>query len=133
MKDAARILVIEDDAASLQLATYLLDSAGYGTVAAVDGVTGLALARRGGLDLILCDLQLPGLNGFEVFASLPRPPDPAAVPVVAFTAFSMPVDRERVLAAGFAGYLTKPIDPERFVATVETFLPPSRRAPRQRR
>lgn len=128
MKDPARILVIEDDLPSLQLVTYLLDGAGYATVAAEDGATGLERARRGAFDLVLCDLQLPGLNGFEVLEALAATPDPAAVPVVALTAFSMPSDRVRVLEAGFAGYLTKPIDPENFVAQVEVFLKPGRRA-----
>ncbi len=128
MKDAAIILVIEDGTSSLRLVTYLLDSAGYATMAATDGVSGLALALRGGIDLVLCDLRLPGLNGFEVLDALPRPPDPAAVPVVALTGSSLPVDRTRVLEAGFAGYIAKPIDPTRFVSQVEAFIRPERRA-----
>lgn len=130
MSTVATVLVIEDDAPSLELAVYLLEGAGYATVSARDGPDGLAAALRGGFDLVLCDLQLPGLNGFEVFARLPRPPDPAAVPVVALTAFSMPGDRERVVEAGFTGYLTKPIEPELFVSQVEQYLRPDRLAAR---
>ena len=73
--------------------------------------------------LILLDIQLRGPSGFDVLRSLRAQPTLASVPVVAVTAFAMVGDRERILAAGFDGYLTKPIEPETFVADVERFLP----------
>lgn len=122
----ARILVIEDNAANLELVRYLLSHRGYGVLLACDGPEGVAVALRERPDLILCDLQMPGYDGYRVLREL-RNQLPAAI--VALTAFSMPHDRQNVLTAGFDGYLSKPIDPEQFVAEVEGFLPPAVRLP----
>jgi len=118
----ARILVIEDNAVNLALVEYLLRHAGHQVVAAVTGEAGLALAVAEPPALVLCDLQLPGLDGYGVLAALRAQAVTAAVPVVALTAFSMPDDRERVRTAGFDGYLTKPIEPEQFIGQVAAFL-----------
>ena len=123
----ARILVIEDNAANLELVRYLLDYNGYTVLAARDGAQGVALARQEHPDLIVCDLQMPVLDGYEVLAQLRRDPDTAGAVVVAVTAFSMPNDRHKVMTAGFDGYLSKPIEPENFVAEIESFLPPGLR------
>lgn len=124
-----RILLIEDNPANLDLMSYLLGAFGYGVVTAADGPAGLAAARAGGFDLVLCDVQLPGIDGYEIARRLKADPDPAvrAVPLVAVTALAMVGDRDKVLAAGFDHYLTKPIDPEGFVARVAGFLPPGGR------
>jgi CheY-like chemotaxis protein len=119
----ARILVIEDNNENLELMTYLLQAFGHPTLTARDGVEGLDVARREVPDLILCDLQMPRLDGFGVARELRRDARLAQVPLVAVTAFAMRDDRERVLAAGFDGYVTKPIVPEEFVGHVEAFLP----------
>jgi CheY-like chemotaxis protein len=124
----ARILVIEDNPSNMALMVYLLKAFGHMTDEAEGGEAGLAAARREPPDLVLCDLQMPGMDGFEVARQLKADPALCAVPVVAVTAYAMVGDREKVLAAGFNGYITKPISPERFVEQVETFLPPEPRS-----
>lgn len=124
---AARILIAEDHPASLELLRYLLAANGYDILSAEDGEAALDLARRETPDLLICDLQMPKKNGYEVVRQLKSEPALAAIPVVAVTAFSMIGDREQVLAAGFDGYLSKPIEPEEFVALIEQYLPPSLR------
>ena len=120
---AAKILVIEDNPDNLELVCYLLRAFGHQPVAAASGHSGLASAERERPDLILCDLQLPDIDGYEVARRLRNHPELKSVPVVAVTAFAMPADRERVLASGFDGYIAKPIAPEQFVPQIEAFLP----------
>ena len=127
---AARILVIEDNAANLELVRYLLSASGHTVLMASDGAQGIAVARRERPDLIICDLQMPVLDGYQVLAQLREHPGAFESVVVAVTAFSMPRDREKVLTAGFDGYLSKPIEPETFVAHIETFLPVGLRSAR---
>ncbi|MEO5793641.1 MAG: response regulator [Rhodoferax sp.] len=124
----ACILVIEDEEFSRELVRYLLDQQGYAVLEAADGGAGVQMALARHPDLVLCDLQMPVLNGYEVVQRLRSNPLWHVVPVVAVTAFSMPGDRDIALAAGFDGYLTKPITPEIFVAQIAAFLPPGLRA-----
>lgn len=119
---SARILIIDDDVPSLALADYLLQSAGHATTTADHGKRGLAAALSQNFDLIISDLHLPGLTGYEIVARLLASPDWRRVPLVAVTASSMVGDRETVLAAGFDGYISKPIEPQNFVADVQRFL-----------
>lgn len=123
----ARILIIEDDPASRELAFYLLDAAGYTTLVASDGGTGARLAVSEQPDLVLCDLHLPVMDGYEVVQSLLADKHWRRVPIVALTASSMVGDREKTLAAGFNDYLSKPITPETFVQEIEAYLPPDLR------
>lgn len=118
----ARILIIEDDSASRALVKYLLGNAGYVTLEAEDGGTGVRLALDANPDLVICDLQTPVLNGYEVIRHLREHPLWRRVPLVAVTAFSMAGDRESALTAGFDEHLTKPIVPETFVEQIETLL-----------
>ncbi len=126
----ARILIVEDDPASLELARYLLGAAGHETVCATDGGSGVELALDTGPDLVVCDLQMPVLTGFELVRRLRQEPRWRRVPMVAVSAFSMPNDREQALAAGFDAYVSKPITPETFVAEIEALLPSHARARR---
>ncbi|MFN3438673.1 MAG: response regulator [Acidovorax sp.] len=119
---AANILVIEDDEASRLLVTYLLEAAGYTVRAAENGAVGLELALSQPHDLILCDLQMPIMNGYQVAQTLRSHPKWHRVPLVAVTAFSMPGDREKALEMGFDDHLSKPITPETFVQQIEVFL-----------
>lgn len=119
---AGRILVIEDDPASLELMKYLLSCAGHEVRGAADGATGLRAALENSFDLILCDLQMPALTGYEVIERLRADSGWCSVPIVAITANSMPGDREAVLAAGFAEHMTKPIDPETFLSYVDGWM-----------
>lgn len=114
----ARIVVIEDHAVSLQLLRYLLEKAGHEVRAASDGESGVALVRETRPDLVLCDIQLPRLDGFGVRQAL----SDLDVPVVAMTALAMVGDRERILATGFDGYISKPIEPRTFLATIASYL-----------
>jgi two-component system, cell cycle response regulator len=119
---AARILIIEDNATNLQLMVYLLRAFGYTVLTARNGEEGLEAASRESPELIICDMQLPGLDGYEVARQLKSHPVFHAIPLIAVTALAMVGDREKVLAAGFDGYLPKPIVPQTFVQDVAGFL-----------
>lgn len=123
----ARILVIEDNPANLELMLYLLAAFGQTVLSAVDGEAGLAAARREQPDLIVCDVHLPKMDGYEIARTLKADPATRAMPLVAVTALAMVGDRDQIMAAGFDGYIAKPIVPETFVPQVEAFLPPAQR------
>ena len=114
-----RILLVEDDPASLDLARYLLQAAGHTVLSATSGEEALALARQSRTDLLLCDVQLPGIDGCSVAWTLQHDAVHGPRVRIALTALSMPGDCERALQSGFQAYLAKPITPETFVATVE--------------
>lgn len=118
----ARILIIEDNEANLALMTYLLQAFGHTVITAMDGEAGIAAAYRDPPDLIVCDVHLPKIDGYEVARQLKRHDLLHTTPLVAVTALAMVGDRDKVLAAGFDGYLSKPIVPESFVQEVEAFL-----------
>jgi len=126
----ARILVIEDNGPSLRLMTYLLRAFGYEPLSATDGVEGLRIAEEEHPDLVICDIQLPKLDGYGVARALKAAAPLGEARIIAVTASAMVGDRERVLAAGFDGYIAKPITPETFVRDAETFLPDALRAKR---
>jgi len=128
---AARILVIEDNADNLELMTYLLKAFGHTVFEARDGAEGLNAVKRELPDLVLCDLQMPKVDGYEVAKAVRRDPVLAKLPLVAVTAYAMRGDRDRVLAAGFDGYISKPIVPEEFVGQVERFLEANQPSPAQ--
>ena len=121
----ARILVIEDNLANLQLFAYVLEAAGHTTIAARDGEAGLRAARDERPDLILCDLVMPGMDGREVARRLKQDPELRSIPLVAATAQAMIGDKKAVLAAGFDGYIAKPIDVASLVIQLERFLAPA--------
>lgn len=118
----ARILIIEDNPANIELMSFLLGAYGHTPLSAADGPRGVAAARSERPDLIACDVNLPGMDGFAVLAALKGEPSLSGVPILAVTALAMAGDREKVLAAGFDGYISKPIEPESFVAELEAFL-----------
>lgn len=128
---AARILIIEDNAASLELLRYLVEKAGHTALTAADGEAGLRLARESGPDLILCDLQLPGIDGLEVARRLRADPSWTPVKLIAVTAYSMPGDQDTALAAGFDAYMTKPIDPATVMGVLDSYLPEALRGGRR--
>jgi DNA-binding NarL/FixJ family response regulator len=125
----ARVLVIEDNATNLDLMTYLLRAFGHAPLTAMDGETGLSMARQDLPDLIVCDVQLPLLDGLEVARALKADPVLRFVPLIAVTAYAMLGDRDRVLRVGFDGYIAKPIVPETFIGQIEYFLPAELRQP----
>lgn len=121
----ARMLVIEDNPANLELMAYLLTAFGPTPLLASDGEQGLDAARREAPDLIVCDMQLPRMDGYAIMRQLKAWPETRAIPVIAVTALAMVGDRDRIIAQGFDGYISKPIVPETFVAQVENFLDPA--------
>lgn len=123
-----RILIIEDHPASMEMMVFLLQAFGYATLAAADGEQGLATALRELPDLIVCDVHLPKRDGYDVVRALKASPQTQGIPVIAVTALAMVGDREKLLQAGFDDYVSKPVEPERFVEQVENHLPEQRRA-----
>lgn len=119
----ARIVIIEDNAANLDLMIYLLRAFGHAPRGYPDGEAGLDALYRQLPDIVLCDIQLPRLDGFEVIARIRADEQLRHLPVIGVTAMAMRGDRERVLASGFDGYIEKPIQPEAFVSQVENWLP----------
>ncbi len=117
-----KVLIIEDNEQNLYLVSFILESNGYEIVQARDGLEGIELAGRLKLDLILLDIQLPGMDGHQVARVLRSNPALANVPIVAVTSYAMVGDRELALAAGCTGYIEKPINPDTFVADVERHL-----------
>jgi two-component system cell cycle response regulator DivK len=116
------ILIVEDNEKNLKLARDVLQFRGFRTLEASTAEQGIALAIEHHPDLVLMDYQLPGLNGVEALERLRGQAATAHIPVVALTASAMREDRERFLAAGFDGYLTKPIDVREFGNQVRSFL-----------
>ena len=117
-----RVLVVEDNALNLKLVRDVLQHAGYDVVEAATGELGVASAASEPPDLVLLDLQLPGIDGHETLRRLRAGVLPDRVPVVAVTALAMAEDRDRAQRAGFDGYLEKPISPRSLPAQVERFL-----------
>jgi two-component system, cell cycle response regulator DivK len=120
----ATILVVEDNAANMTLAVYLLESVGHTVLSATDAEAGLALARAQHPDLILMDIQLPGMDGLEATTLLKADPATRAIPVIALTALAMKGDEERIRAAGCDGYIGKPMRYKEFLAAVSEHLQP---------
>ncbi len=121
---SASILVIEDTPANMKLATMLLRRAGYQVLQADEAQTGIALAQAHRPDLILMDIQLPGMDGLEATRLLKADPATGSIPVIALTAFAMKGDEDRIRAAGCDGYVSKPIQYRMFLDEVRRLLQP---------
>jgi two-component system cell cycle response regulator len=119
----AAILVIEDNPTNRELVAYLLGKRGHAILTAADGADGLRVLREQPVDLVLCDLQMPRVNGYELVREVRADAKLRGLAVLAVTALSMPGDRNKALDAGFDGYFSKPIDPAAFTGQVEAFLP----------
>lgn len=120
---SCHVLLIEDNEQNRYLATFLLERHGHRVVVAPDGPSGIALAEHVLPDLILLDIQLPGMDGYAVARALRAVEALRATPIVAVTSYAMVGDREKSLEAGCNGYIEKPINPETFVAEIELFSP----------
>ncbi|MDB4964592.1 MAG: response regulator receiver [Myxococcales bacterium] len=120
----AKVLVVEDNAANMKLAVFLLGSAGHTVLGATDAEAGLTLARTERPNLILMDIQLPGMDGLQAIALLKQDDVTRAIPVIALTALAMKGDEERIRAAGCDGYIAKPIHYKSFLATIAAQLDP---------
>jgi CheY-like chemotaxis protein len=122
MQSGAGILVVEDNKENLELVSYLLAAGGYAPVLATNGSDGLRLAIELVPGLVLLDLRMPGMDGYEVASAIRTRSELVNTRIVAVTASAMISDRDRIVTAGFDGYIQKPIDPETFVDTVAQFL-----------
>ena len=118
----AKILIVEDNPANMALAKFLLESAGHTVLSATDAEAGLSLARAERPNLILMDIQLPGMDGLEATGLLKRDDATRAIPVVALTALAMKGDEERIRAAGCDGYIAKPLAYRDFLAVISAQL-----------
>ena len=116
------VLVIEDNPQNLYLITFMLEKAGFNVFQAENGFEGIETAKSEKPDLILLDIQLPEMDGYEVARQLKNLPEVREIPIVAVTSHAMVGDRENILQAGCDGYLEKPIDPDNFVKTVSQFI-----------
>lgn len=116
------VLIIEDSEPSRRLARDLLRVNGYRTIEAESAEDGIALASAESPDVVVMDIHLPGMNGLEALARLRAAPATRAIPVVACTASVMPQDRRAIMAAGFDGFVSKPIDLEDFVLAIQAAL-----------
>ncbi|NHZ35519.1 response regulator [Massilia rubra] len=119
----ATILVIEDNPANMKLASLLLRHAGHAVLCAVDAESGLTMARTERPDLILMDIQLPGMDGLAATALLKQDPATGAIPVIALTAMAMKEDREKSESAGCDAYIAKPLRYQELFAAIDALLP----------
>ncbi|WP_028313325.1 response regulator [Desulfatibacillum aliphaticivorans] len=117
-----KVLIIEDNEQNLYLITYLLENSGYEVTPARDGAQGCAMAEVVQPDVILLDIQLPGMDGYAVARALRKKPLVKETPIVAVTSYAMPGDKEKALSAGCTGYIEKPIDPAVFIDQLEEHL-----------
>jgi CheY-like chemotaxis protein len=117
-----KAVVIEDNANNRYLLGILLRNAGFSVVELADGKAAVATVRREAPDVVLLDIQMPDMDGYEVAAALKLDPVAARIPIVGVSSFAMPGDRERALKAGFASYLEKPVDPDRFAESILSIL-----------
>jgi CheY-like chemotaxis protein len=120
----ARILVVEDNRENLELMMFLLRAFGHEPISAMSGARAIEVAREERFDVVLLDIQMPEMDGFETARALRENATLDDVPLVAVTALAMPGDRELILDAGFSGYIAKPIDPGRLPGQLAAFLPP---------
>ena len=118
----AKILIIEDNEQNLYLETFILQRNGHEIIQARNGETGIALAAQALPALILLDIQLPGMDGYTVAKELRKNPAITTIPIIAVTSYAMPGDRERILEAGCADYIEKPINPDTFHTEIAQYL-----------
>jgi two-component system, cell cycle response regulator DivK len=119
------VLLIEDNEANRYLARFLLEKHGLQVVQAINGAEGVAMALENPPDLILMDIEMPEMDGYEAARRLRLEAATARVPVMAFTSYAHPSDRDRALAEGFADYLEKPFEIDEFLRRVFRLLPPT--------
>ncbi|MBI1745973.1 MAG: response regulator [Acidobacteria bacterium] len=118
----SKILVIEDNLINRMLLVDILKVKGHSVTEADDGLSGITLAQEEDFDLILMDLNLPGIDGLSATNTLRNNPKTKSVPIIAITAHAMKGDEEKILASGCNAYIAKPIDTRQFVQIVAKFL-----------
>jgi two-component system cell cycle response regulator DivK len=118
----ATILIVEDNPTNMRLAVFLVERAGHSVLTATDAESGLTLARAQKPNLILMDIQLPGIDGLAAISLLKQDESTRAIPVIALTALAMKGDEERIRAAGCDGYIAKPMRYKEFLASIAAQL-----------
>jgi two-component system cell cycle response regulator DivK len=121
------VLIVEDNEKNMKLARDVLQAKGYQTVEAVTGEEGVKLAKERKPDLVLMDIQLPGISGIEAFKQIRGNASTKGIPVIALTASVTPTDRTAITAAGFDAFLGKPINLKEFIDTVKRLLEAAKR------
>ena len=116
------VLIVEDDTQNRKLFRDLLGVKGYTTLEATNGKEGVEMAKTAKPHLILMDIQMPVMDGLKAFEILKKDPETRDIPVVALTSYAMKGDRERLLEAGFAAYISKPIDTREFLKKVAQYV-----------
>jgi CheY-like chemotaxis protein len=117
-----RVLYIEDNEQNFYLVNFILKTKGYEIIRARDGHEGVDLADEVNADIILLDIQLPGMDGYAVARALRAKPDLKTIPIVALTSYAMSGDREKAFEAGCSGYIEKPINPSIFAEQIDHYL-----------
>lgn len=117
-----KILVIEDNAQNMYLIRFLLESHGYTVIEAENGIIGIQKAKEEQPEIILLDIQLPEMDGYEIARILKSTPGTDTIPIIAVTSYAMAGDKERILAAGATDYIEKPINPATFVDQIKVHL-----------
>lgn len=118
-----RILVIEDNEQNMYLIHFLLEVNGHTVIEALNGPDGVERAKDSNPDIILLDIQLPGMDGYEIARLLRGTSGLETIPIIAVTSYAMAGDRERILAAGATDYIEKPINPETFIDQIAVHFP----------
>jgi two-component system, cell cycle response regulator DivK len=119
-----KILIVEDNEQNMYLMTFLLENYGYKIIQAFNGKEGIRLAQETKPDVILLDIQLPEMNGYQVAEELRKDHLLSSVPIIAVTSYAMAGDKERALAAGATGYIEKPINPDTFITQLQEYISP---------
>ena len=116
------ILIIEDNEQNLYLVTFILEKHGYEVLQARTGAEGLEMVKKINVDMILLDIQLPVMDGYAVANKLREILGKKRIPIIAITSYAMPGDREKALAAGCTDHITKPINPDTFISSIEKYF-----------
>jgi len=117
-----KILVVEDNEINMYLSCRILKSSGYEVIEARSGEEGVELAIKEKPDLIIMDIQLPGIDGYEATKRLRKSEADGEIPIIALTSYAMAGDRKKAIKAGCTGYIEKPINPETFISEIKKFL-----------
>jgi CheY-like chemotaxis protein len=123
------ILIIEDNPQNMYMMQYLLEKRGFSVIGKSTGEQGIAAAKNTQPDLILLDIQLPYMDGYQVARALKSNSDTSMIPIIAVTSYAMPGDRQKAIKAGADGYIEKPSDPETFVETMLASVPETKKEP----
>ena len=117
-----KILVVDDNKKNRYLVSYLLKKEGFEVVMATNGFEGIEAARKQQVDLIIMDIKMPKMNGYETTKRIRKLKKYKSIPIIALTSYAMMEDKEKAMKAGCTGYMSKPITPETFISEIKKFL-----------